>query len=151
MNTAEMNRARLLQMTRGHEDMVRLYNIGYMVLILPAAVADAYDKQHRGNGYAMRCEPNAVQRICAAAEAREAAKLPEHIRPTHEAATAAASGVKWQGICATQCYGEDADADDIAEAMAAQPCLVNYGGTLRAMNIDKNGYCAVILKDMQRT
>lgn len=46
-------------------------------------------------------------------------------------------------------YGDDASADDIADAMKQRPCLANYGGTLRAINPDANGQLCFIVKDMQ--
>ena len=149
--TTEQKRQRLINMTRGREDVVLLFPLIYGLAALPSEVADAYNMDARGC-YTMPCEPHAVQRICNAIEARERARRDFVTPQLEDAENSPKNGVKWQIILTTRHYEDDADEVEVQDAMKTRPCLVNYGGTLRAVNIDADSTePAIILKDMQTT
>lgn len=108
-------------MIRGGMSAVQLHRVGYMIV---ATEAEHVTAQTAGT-ITMPTEYGALQSVC-------------------DAIGAADMLATWQH------YGEDAAAADIRAAMDAMPCLVNYGGTLRAHNLNARGNtAAIILKDMQ--
>lgn len=149
--TTEQNRRHLINMTHGREDVVLLFPVIFGLAALPADVADAYGMDARGS-YTMPCEPQAVQRICDAVEARERARRGKFLPQREDAQNSPKNGIKWQVIVTWQHYEDDADEAEVRDVLAKQPCLVNYGGKLRAVNVDADSTdVAIILKDMQTT
>jgi hypothetical protein len=143
--TTQRQRQRLLQMVNGATPVVQLYNVGYMIV---AVEAERMTEPTAGC-ITMPSEADALRRICEAVDAgnpRKGTLQPQrHKKPT----AAKIAGFAGQMLCTWRHYGEDAAAEDIADAMKQYPCLVNYGGTLRAINVHACGEAAIILKDMQ--
>lgn len=143
----EQNRARLLSIARGVECKALLYNVGYTLLAIPA---ENVQERTAVAGYAMPCEYGAIQSICDAIRRGEREKGAAVHAGTENAPAAGIDG-KADMLATWRHYEEDADDEDIREAMAHYPCLVNYGGTLRAHNTGAGGTdVAVILKDMAK-
>lgn len=118
--TTEQTRTRLLKMIRGGMSAVQLHRVGYMIV---ATEAEHMTAQTAGT-ITMPTEYGALQSVCDAIGAADMLATWRH-------------------------YGEDAADEDIAEAMQQYVCLVNYGGTLRAENLNAPvREAAVILKDM---
>lgn len=149
--TTEQNRARLLQMTRGHEDAVLLFRVGYMIVAVPVEDTDG-KVDAVPDSCIMPCEPQAMQSIFAAVDARIAARRSNTTTERMNATAGAGMGGRGHFLCSWDVFGDDATDADIAEAMAKQPCLVNYGGKFRAMNLHARAEgVAIIVKNMQRT
>lgn len=150
--TTEQNRARLLQMTRGHEDAVLLFRVGYMIVAVPVEDTDG-KADAVPDSCIMPCEPQAMQSIFDAVDARIAARRSNTAAQRIDAAAGAGSGKTPRFLCFMgNVYDDTANDADIAEAMATRTCLVNYGGKLRATNLHARAEgVAIIVKNMQRT
>ena len=138
-------------MARGHEDAVLLFRIGYMIVAVPVEDTDG-KADAVCDGCIMPCEHRAVQSICEAVDARIAARRSNTATERMNATAGAGMGGRGHFLCSWDVFGDDANDADIAEAMAKQPCLVNYGGKLRATNLHARAEgVAIIVKNMQRT
>ena len=123
-----------------------LYNVGYMLVATEAE----HPTPEAAGGITMPEEPDALRRVYAAVHGDKEADgsgIPtDAIKPAGAAADAKAG----LSLATIHHYGEEAADEDIRAAMDAMPCLVNYGGTLRAHNLNAGGStAAIILKDMQ--
>lgn len=123
------NRTRLLNMARGHEDKVLVFRVLYTLCAVSLAEAEAagmkvFENEQTAIYPAM---PNAVQDVWEAYHGEEAAdNVPNFVTS----------------------FIADTD-EEITEALATRPCLVNYGGTIHATNTDRHGTPAIILRDMR--
>lgn len=144
--TTEQKRTQLLNMTRGATPIVLLYNVGYNIV----AVEVERVTPKTAGGFAMPYEADAMRRICEAIGAENAQSDTEAQQRNEARADAKKDGMTGRMFTTWQHYEDDADDADIRAAMDAVPCLVNYGGTLRAVNVEAGGSrAAIILKDMQ--
>ena len=151
MTAGTDTRGYLISLTRGHEAAVLLFRVGYMLVAVPVEEVDGNPDAVR-DSFIMPCEPQAVQSICNAIDARIAARRSNTAAQRLDAAAGTGRGGRRHFLCTWDVFGDDANDTDIAEAMATQPCLVNYGGKLRAMNLQaRSEGAAIIVKDMQRT
>jgi len=145
-------RGYLISLTRGHEDAVLFFRVGYMLVAAPVEEVDGKPDAVR-DSFIMPCEHRAVHAICDATDAHIAARLTDTQRQRMNAPAGAGMGGRrhFLCVCTDDVLDDTASDADIATAMASQPCLVNYGGKLRAMNTDAAGGCKIILKDIKRT
>lgn len=124
------NRTRLLNMAKGHEDEVLVFHALFSTYAVPVAELEAAGvnmAKHRDGSTIMPAAPNALQDVWEAYHGEEATDNVPHFVAS---------------------YTMDTD-EEITEALATRPCLVNYGGTLHAMNTDRHGTPAIILRDMR--
>lgn len=129
----------LLNTMRGTTDIAYMWFAEIFVIIADGS----YFTTPPSCNLAMPCEPDALRSIYGL-------KTPTHEQPQHVFDTEATDAGRVQYIMTWRHYFDDNTDSEIAEAMAKYPCLVNYGGTLRAVNVEAGGSdFAIILKDMQ--
>ncbi len=124
------NRTRLLNMAKGHEDEVLVCRALYTMCAASVAELEAAGvdmMKHRDGSTIMPAAPNALQDVWEASHTQEDAG---------------------SGLHFVASFLLDND-EDIRQALATQPCLVKMGGTLHAMNTDRHGAAAIIMKDMR--
>jgi hypothetical protein len=123
------NRTRLLNMARGHEDKVLVCRVLYTLCAVAVGEAEAAGMTWTENEQTAvyPSMPNAVQDVWEAYHGEEATDNVPHFVAS---------------------FITDTD-EEITKALATRPCLVNYGGTLHAMNTDRHGTPAIILRDMR--
>ncbi len=123
------NRTRLLKMAKGHEDEVLVCLMLYTLCAASVADMEAAGvdvKAYGEGGTIMPATPNALQDVWEASHTDE----------------------DGSGLHFVASFLLDND-EDIQQALATQPCLVNMGGTLHAVNTDRHGAAAIIMKDMR--
>lgn len=125
----QSNRTRLLNMARGHEDKVLVFRMLFTLCAVSVGEAEAAGMKWTANEQTAiyPSMPNAVQDVWEAYHGEEAADNVPH-------------------FVASCIVNTD---EEITEALATRPCLVNYGGTLHATNTDRHGTPAIILRDMR--
>lgn len=144
--TTQDKRTQLIGMTHGRGcNRVEVFPLGYMAVAHSLDAGTAYGEAVQGC-VVLPCEHNAVQSICAAVAKRERARR-GNTTPTPEDA-AQRTPRNTDTICTPLWYDDRAADADVLEAMATHPCLANYGGTLRAVNVDAAAAVVIILKDM---
>lgn len=126
----EQNRQNLLKMAKGQEDRLLLCSVLYSCCVMPLEDIEAAGKKAENYLNGEKCcimpaAPSAAQDIYATL------------------GNATTPGKPWNTFLASICETEE----DIAAALEQRPCLVNYGGTLYAVNTGKTGQPCIIPQD----
>ena len=140
----EQQRAQLLSMIHGTDGAPRLYfyMAGYTLLC-----TDVEDTTKPAQ-FSMPTDEDGKRLFLGAfsAASKDGGATPQ--KDATQPATASLRGKAANFRAAWEYFGDEAADEDIAVAMKQRPCLVNYGGTLRAHNPEADGELCFIIKDM---